>query len=253
MSRRSRAKDLSGLTLSAGDFPARTCHLPEQEKESMPSGQDCGGNTQGSFAYYDQDTLWWRMYQACLPLPNQKGKPPLDGFSESWPASGTMRNGKVYQRRPLVPRNYDFGYLLSPTLRASETDQGDCQSSQGKDVLTLKGLVKVLDGAPVSERTKKATTPTMSAQDAKNCTFPPSQRGRDSIIGYMMSTPTLTAASAGKGSRKTATKKDNGGHQVNLVDVTAHLSGKGGGTLNPRWAEWYMGFPDGWCEVPLED
>jgi len=40
---------------------------------------------------------------------------------------------------------------------------------------------------------------------------------------------------------------------VNLIDVTAHLSGRGGGVLNPRWSEWYMGFPVGWCEIPSED
>ena len=27
-------------------------------------------------------------------------------------------------------------------------------------------------------------------------------------------------------------------------------AGRAGGYLNPRWIEWLMGFPVGWCELP---
>ena len=79
------------------------------------------------------------------------------------------------------------------------------------------------------------------------------QKGKERLTlkGLMKAiTPSLNAASGDKGPRKCATKAENGGHQVNLIDVTAHLSGQGGGVLNPRWCEWYMGFPDGWCDLP---
>lgn len=35
----------------------------------------------------------------------------------------------------------------------------------------------------------------------------------------------------------------------NLEEVVA-ARGETGGYLNPRWIEWLMGFPFGWCEVP---
>lgn len=35
----------------------------------------------------------------------------------------------------------------------------------------------------------------------------------------------------------------------NLEEVVA-ARGETGGYLNPRWTEWHMGFPFGWCEVP---
>lgn len=36
---------------------------------------------------------------------------------------------------------------------------------------------------------------------------------------------------------------------ANLEEVVA-IRGETGGYLNPRWVEWHMGFPPGWCELP---
>ena len=269
---------------SAAGSPARTSVLPGSGPGLPASDLASGGNSHGSFAYFDHDLLWWRTYQGCLLPSMTENKQPSDAFSASWPASGMTQSGKAYRRSPLVPLRRGIGPSSSPTLRATETDQGEYQSSGGKDLLTLKGLVKVLAGHPVSDRTRAAATPTLTAQDAKNSTFPESQRLRDSLIGYLMRatptlvasagdrggrgelthfmkcgkpqgriTPSLNAASGDNGPRKKATKAENGGHQVNLIDVTAHLSGRGGGVLNPRWCEWYMGFPVGWCDLPSED
>lgn len=62
-------------------------------------------------------------------------------------------------------------------------------------------------------------------------------RPLNEYVQRLETTPTLDATSGPKGPR---------------VDVTAHLSGRGGGVLNPRWSEWYMGFPVGWCEILSE-
>jgi hypothetical protein len=105
----------------------------------------------------------------------------------------------------------------TPTLRATETTSGAYQrdrGQKGKERPTLKGVLQALE-------------PT--------------------------ATPTINATSGSKGPRRSATKAENGGHQVNLIDVTAHLSGRGGGVLNPTWAEWYMGFPKNWSSLESED
>lgn len=206
---------MSDQTLLQVGSHARTSVLLAKEAGSKVNDQDCGGSLHASYAYFDPDTWLLRMSQGSL-FPSHPDDPyPLDVFLESLPASGLMRNGRLYPQDPWeVPSSGDV-YSSSPTLRATEVDQGDYQRDNGqvgKERLTLKGLVKSLE-----------------------------------------TTPTLNAASADKGPRKVATKAENGGHQVNLVDLTAHLSGRGGGVLNPRWSEWYMGFPVGWCEVPSED
>lgn len=41
----------------------------------------------------------------------------------------------------------------------------------------------------------------------------------------------------------------NGG--PNIEEVVATRAGRDGGYLNPRWIEWLMGFPDGWCSDRL--
>lgn len=37
---------------------------------------------------------------------------------------------------------------------------------------------------------------------------------------------------------------------TNLEEAVYHWTGEHGGYLNPRWIEWLMGFPSGWCEIP---
>jgi len=32
----------------------------------------------------------------------------------------------------------------------------------------------------------------------------------------------------------------------------SRLAGSVGGTLNPEWAEWFMGFPIGWTDVDID-
>jgi hypothetical protein len=233
-------------TSSRGDSPAKTSALPESKQESSGASEaGYGENLHESFAWHDPVTSSWRTYQGCL-FPAMESQRPLDEFLETWPRAGLMRNGRVFQLGLLVPLRPDGEFSLSPTLlasdhlrsgsladcrrksppksavivmheltptlRATETDQGDYQYSRGnhsKKTLTLKGVLKAM-------------------------------------------TPTLTASQSEKGPRKKATKAENGGHQVNLIDVTAHLSGAVGGVLNPTWCEWYMGFPVGWSEIESE-
>ena len=225
------------LISSREDSPARTSALPETAKDLPANDPACGVSLPASFAYFDPDSCWWRMYQGCLPLQMTESRHPLDAFLESWPSSGMTRNGKAYRLPPLVPRNFAFACLSSPTLRATEWNGSAYQRDRGqksKERPTLHGLIA--SWTPTGDR-----------------------GGRGELLHFCKSgkpmgkiTPSLNAASD-KGPRKCATKAENGGHQVNLIDVTAHLSGKGGGVLNPRWCEWYMGFPDGWCDLPSED
>lgn len=259
---------------SAAGSLAKTSATPESVPGLKANGPACGGNTRGSFAYFDLDTSSWRTYQGCLLPSHPDDRPPLDAFLGSWPASGTTRNGKAFRRRRLVPRkkgsassssptmhaqdhknctfppsqrgrNSIIGYLMrtTPTLRATELDSGRYQrdgGQKGRERATLLGLLT-------------GWTPTLTASSSE-------RGGRGELLHFVKSgtrrgkiTPSLNAASGDKGPRKAATKAENGGHQVNLIDVTAHLSGRGGGVLNPRWCEWYMGFPEGWCDLPSED
>ena len=95
------------------------------QASNSPSGMIGGSGLSSpeSFANYDPDTCSWRTCQGCL----------LEGwatYSETWPPSGTMRNGKVYQRPALVPRTSVTGSSLLPTATATANQL--CPSMQKK-------------------------------------------------------------------------------------------------------------------------
>ena len=206
------------LMSSAAGSPAKTFRLPASERDSMETSLVFGGSSRESFAYFDLEWCWWRTYQASLLQSTPSDPHPSDAFLGSWPASGSMRNGNVYRRQPLVPRKSGSASSSSPTLTASDhysrPGMRPSRAATGRTTGYLSEMIAEM------ERKKP--------------------------------TPSLNAASGDKGPRRCATKAENGGHQVNLIDLTAHLSGRGGGILNPRWCEWYMGFPAGWCEIPSD-
>ena len=104
-----------GLTLSREVFRAKTFHTPEKVQDCKESEADCFTKQCESFAKWDQDTLCWRTSQRCLFGGWTK-------FSGRWPRSGTMRNGNVYQRRPLVPHMEEIEslcWVATPTATMS--------------------------------------------------------------------------------------------------------------------------------------
>lgn len=44
--------------------------------------------------------------------------------------------------------------------------------------------------------------------------------------------------------------RDREGYGLNLEEVVYRRGATGRGYLNPRWIEWLMGFPMGWCDPP---
>lgn len=115
-----RVKTLNQLTLSPEDFPVRM-YRPVDSGEASETEQDQASTLKWSesFANYDPDTCSWRTSQACLPLSNQDNPPLWQEFLETWPSSGLMLSGSVYQRPPLVPLTSGIGSSYLPTPNAS--------------------------------------------------------------------------------------------------------------------------------------
>ena len=111
------AANWSALTSSAADSPARTSATPASEPVSTESGQGSGFTSIGSLASFDPDTSSWRTSQLCL-----NGE--LDEFSETWPAAGSMRSGRISSRAPWVCHIHDDGCSLWPTPTASMDGRG---------------------------------------------------------------------------------------------------------------------------------
>jgi hypothetical protein len=107
---------LSGLTLSAGDSPARTFHLLENARGLKENVQPSGQNFIESFAKLDQNGYWLKMYQGYCQVTMDGS---LERFSGTWPKAGTMQSGKLYQQAPWAHHIKEGECLLWPTPRAS--------------------------------------------------------------------------------------------------------------------------------------
>lgn len=115
------------LTLSAGDSPAKTSVLPERVQELPDSNRDYGPKWRGSLAKYDHDTSSWRTRQ-CSLLGG------LEEFLETWPCSGTMRNGMCSRRVTwaLTMHEDDCSYY-APTRSSKKIPTPSGTSNHGKN------------------------------------------------------------------------------------------------------------------------
>lgn len=80
---------------SAADTPASRSVRPESAAEPTTPGI-FGRSSPDFFAYLDPDTCCWKTSQATFLSG-------LEMFSETWPDSGTMRNGRAYALRTSGP------------------------------------------------------------------------------------------------------------------------------------------------------
>lgn len=100
------------------DFLARTSAESVSAWAFMESNQDSGLHICEPFAHFDYDTFLWRTSQTCLFAET------CAEFSETWPRTGMMQNGKCYQQQPLVQyisaREF-FSWVWIQTLRATDS------------------------------------------------------------------------------------------------------------------------------------
>ena len=135
-------------------------------------------------------------------------------YSESWPKRGFMSGGIAYPLKSVEPRTDASAYgCLFPTPSAT---------SYGTNLGGGSGRVGKVRMS-LETMARKAEWPTPGARDGKNA------RWTDYDKAW--------AACA---------KRDS-------PDLGLLVSSMDGGRLNPRWVEWLMGWPIGWCSLePLE-
>lgn len=111
--------------------PAKTFPQPEKVLESLENEAAFGLNLPGSLARYDRDSSSWKTPQCSLI----EG---WDGFSETWPRWGSMRNG-VCWGLPTPERStpvIGFGFL--PTPLKSDGDGGTRRLNRKKTFYNLR-------------------------------------------------------------------------------------------------------------------
>lgn len=192
--------------------PASPSALRDGDEERRTS-DGSGPSSHESFAYFDPASSSWKTYQVCLVEE-------WETFSETWPPSGIVANGKAFQRPPLVPRTSVTGSFWLPTPALS------------------MGSNTTMRGHGTTYRGRMLTWPTPSASPEKMGWPRKGGTGRDlqaAVRGEMFPTPTQADGMGGPGS----SGRDGGPNLRTTV----------GGQLNPTWVEWLMGFPTGWTAL----
>jgi hypothetical protein len=207
-------------------FPARTSQSPEKGPESKESAAECGNTWRGWLAKYDPDTSSWRTAQCSL----------LEDLTESLetlPRSGMTRGGLLWELPMLERRTKETGSGLWATPQHRDFRSG--QASRWDDPRRTRNL---------NDQVAKWPTPTSSVGGA-NHNSPSVVSGKRfamNLAGAVQSFPTPTRRDYKSGTGA----QDRPGHSPPLSNVI-------GGTLNPTWVEWLMGWPLGWTDLkPLE-
>lgn len=100
-------------TQFAAVSPAKISPSPVTASGSTGIVLDYGASSPDLLAKFDRESSSWKTSQLCLVGG-------LAEFSETWPQSGTTRNGIAYRLPPLALRTNESESGLWPTPRASE-------------------------------------------------------------------------------------------------------------------------------------
>lgn len=106
------------MSYAAGS-PARTFPTQGNAQESQVRNRAFGERCSTPFAIYDRDTCWWRTSQLSL-------FEDLTPSSLILPASGSMRNGQLYERPTSARPKTVNGSTCWPTPRAAIGSHGVC-------------------------------------------------------------------------------------------------------------------------------
>jgi hypothetical protein len=247
------------LMLYREDFRAKTLVPQEKELESKESDQECGEKWRGSFTKYDQNSCSWKTHQ-CSLLGD------LDEFSETWPQWGLMRDGECWEQQTLAQTIKGTEYGLSEKLPTPQSSDHITKKTSAS--WKAKGGVNYTLSNPEIQM-KWATPTTMdtlppksekallkeATQARPNRSKPANLRDQVSNM-HKWPTPTTRDYKGANGFETTKKKMEDGlrAHMGQLPNVVQHMEDKPiGGSLNPMWVEWLMGWPLGWTDLkPLE-
>jgi len=200
-------------TLCQRDSLASRGQSQETEKE-LKMNDGSGLISSDWFARYDPEASSWRTSQVSF-------MEELNTFSETWPRSGSMRNGHVSERQTLAHRTGGNESSSWPTAQNSDW-KGANHSGSGSN--STRGL---------STTSENWATP--RAND-------PEKRGN--IVKHWQ-TPSANEDAAG-------TINGNMQHMLShQVQVATGITSTNdtGQRLNPLFVEWLMGWPEGWLEL----
>jgi len=237
------------LMSSQGDSPAKTSQPLEDRQALKVSAVDCGQSAPVLLGSFDPSTPSLKTSQTCLM---ENGELGLSEFSGTFPRSGMMRNGIVYQLPNLARTITEIGFGLLPTPRAQEAKHGaPTEWEMTTDHAGTKDSLRV-------QVNKRQFWPTRTVQDSNKATKRWRKDHQNNLTAHVFNPekrmfPTPTSRDY-KGGYKTESliRRDGKSRAMDALP-NAVIDGKGiekvTGQLNPTWVEWLMGFPIGHTDL----
>ena len=229
------------------DSPVKTSHLQEDNLVSTGSVVDCGPNVPVYLGSFDPNTPSLKTSQTCL---TESGEIGLSEFSGTFPRSGMMRSGTVYQLPRLAPTITEIGSGLWPTPRAKEAKHGaptdwemTTDHAGTRDSLRVQVNKRAFWRTPAAANGQQGPK---SKELYEQCL----KTGQSAItlVDEVRHTPAYWPTPNAADNRDRGCMEDPSiqrrlkiGKQVGLS--TAVKETRQSGTLNPTWVEWLMGFP----------
>lgn len=218
------------LMSSAADSRAKTSVAPEKERGSPESGPGYGLKWKQPFASYDHDSCSLKTAQCSLFEDSNTS-------SVHFPKWGILRDGVLYRlpmsERPTFEKGY--GYWRTPT--ATEADHGGPNARDSNGGLHLSAQVM---------RWPTPTSSMMTTGDLVQSKFAGNSKNRPSYQEAKKQFHTLASRDCRHPNKKSYKERGVGKKGEQLPNVI-------GGSLNPDWLEWLMGWPIEWTALkPLE-
>jgi hypothetical protein len=214
----------------------------------------CGRGFEKPLANYNPDTQSWKMLE---DISLWGDSPSLVNL----PPSGTTRSGVLYLRpawEPIIGETASSSWptptavtrpmegnvrLYRVKIEAGEMTEAEAEAILGKSVWMAQGKVKEMWPTPTARDWKGAAGFKDQNRNLADLTF------RAQILDGHRTWPTPTHGKLAGGSgafQKIADLCSDG--KISDEERKAMQAGNGG-SLNPMWVEWLMGFPPGWTDL----
>lgn len=266
---------------SLRDSPARRSRVPASAGgPTTPAGS--GPSSAAWFATLRHDSCSSKTCLDCWSQP-QASLLGSDTFYGTWPPSGSMRSGSVYQRPTAPPRISASGSSSWPTATAADSQGHGYQMDRGTRVLTLSGLARLWP-TPAAQEDQRSPEAHL-AMKAGMAGGPRSAVTSLTVMTKLWHTPSAAEGYSGPGEHTTRGGSSNlrtevahwptpsahddrasgpsqlernsltlveaaqafpSGHQDPTTTTDGVASSPQTQVLNPRFVEMLMGWPDGW-------
>jgi hypothetical protein len=200
-------------TLSQQGSLASRGQSQDNAKEPM-TNDGSGLSSSDWFAKYDHEASSWRTSQVSF-------MEELNTFSETWPRSGSMRNGQVFEHQTLVRPIVESGSLSWASPVAADAAQGAIENENTKYIRLKTGRLRKIANS-----------------------------GESGSLGLAREVRHWLTPSANEDAAGTVDGKMQNmlSHQAQ-VEIGVTSQNDSGQRLNPLFVEWLMGWPEGWLET----